>query len=527
MLSAALAMTFAFALVAPAQQSGGPQAPQTRPERTDHRETSRAEDVTAFLTALRALPHGDRLQISAAGKSHEGREQPLVRVALADAPKDALRALVIANIHAGEVEGKEAVQVLLREFAQGEHEDLLRKCVLWFVPLYNIDGNERIDAKNRPEQNGPDAVGQRANAQGLDLNRDFVKAEAPETRTLLRLMNEIDPHLFFDLHTTDGSWHGYHLTYAPSLSPNMDRGVARLSRELLDAATASMKPQFATFDYGNFETRDWDGSGAPESQQGVRGWWSYDHRARYCVNGFGLRNRIGILSEAYSNADYKTRIEATRSFVLSVLQAAAARDRHVRECCALADRRLTAPDAQVYFGFDTVFGDPESLSLRTGDCDKIDLPNNLGKRFAMKPETKEETMPVFRRFRSRQQIALPLAWAIPAPPAALREELERHGVHCVVLTAQREAHAAAFAVSAKKKPKRPFQGHQELVLAGTWGAAASVPLPVGTLWVDARQPLGMVAAQLLEAQSEDSLSTWNFLESVTGDTYPVLRVLGN
>ncbi|MCY2958472.1 MAG: M14 family metallopeptidase [Planctomycetota bacterium] len=501
-----------------------PVAPQTVPERTDHKETSRAADVAGFLAGLSTLPHYDRLQVTVAGKSHEGREQQLVRVALPDVRKDAIRALVIANIHAGEVEGKEAVQVLLREFAQGEHEALLQKCVLWFLPIYNIDGNERIDAKSRPEQNGPDAVGQRANAKGLDLNRDFVKSEAPETRTLLRLMNELDPHLFFDLHTTDGSWHGYHLTYAPSLSPNMDRDLARLSRELLDATTASLQPKFATFDYGNFETHDWDGSGAPESQQGVRGYWSYDHRARYCVNGFGLRNRIGILSEAYSNADFATRIAATRAFVLSVLTAAAARDDAVRAACAAADRRLTTPEAPVYFGFDTVFGDPETMSLSIGDCDKLELPDSLGKRFIRKADTKNETMPVFRRFRSRQQIALPIAWAIPAPFAGVQEQLERHGVRCEVLTTERTTATATFTIKQKRKPKRPFQGHQELQLEGTWAKATSATLQAGTLFIDAHQPLARVAAQLLEPQSEDSLSTWNFLEAMTIDLYPVLRI---
>ena len=130
-----------------------------------------------------------------------------------------MRILVNANIHAGEVEGKEATQMILREIAFGEHEELLRGADLMFVPVYNPDGNDRIDKKNRASQNGPDGgVGERANAQGLDLNRDFLKAESPECRALLRLFRMHDPHLFMDLHTTNGSHHGYQLTYSPSLS---------------------------------------------------------------------------------------------------------------------------------------------------------------------------------------------------------------------------------------------------------------------------------------------------------------------
>jgi hypothetical protein len=534
---AAAAAAFALALPAqqPAQQqeagkekAAAPQPP-TKPEATGYKETSRAADVAQFLQALGSLPHHERLTVSVAGKTTEGRELQLVRVALPDSkPESLLRVLVIANIHAGEVEGKEAVQALLREFAQGEHEALLKKCALWFVPIYNVDGNERIDPKNRPEQNGPDAAGQRANGMDLDLNRDFVKAEAPETRTLLRLMNELDPHLFFDLHTTDGSWHGYHLTYAPALATNMDRDLARLSRDLLDTATAALlaqKPPFRTFDYGNFETRDWDGGGAPESQKNVRGWWSYDWRARYCVNGFSLRNRIGILSEAYSNCDFQTRIAATRAFVLAVLDAAAVRCNAVRDACAIADRRLVQPDAPVFFGFDTHFGDPETLPVLIGDCDKVELPDGLGKRLVAKAEYRTETMPVFRRFRSLRQIELPSGWAIAQPPAPVQELLALHGVRCEVLAAPRSVLASTFAVTNKRKPKRPFQKHQELVLDGEWGAPARIELPAGSLWIDSHQTLGRVAANLLEAQSEDSLSTWNFFEAATADTFPVLRVV--
>ncbi|MBK8099367.1 MAG: hypothetical protein IPK26_19835 [Planctomycetes bacterium] len=112
--------------------------------------------------------------------------------------------------------------------ARAAREDLLRGAELWFLPIYNPDGNEAVDRKNRPEQNGPDTVGKRPNGQGLDLNRDFVKADAPETRALLRLIDTVDPHVFMDLHTTDGSTHGYHLTFAPSLATSLDPGDRQL-----------------------------------------------------------------------------------------------------------------------------------------------------------------------------------------------------------------------------------------------------------------------------------------------------------
>ncbi|MEQ1632697.1 MAG: M14 family metallopeptidase [Planctomycetota bacterium] len=511
-------------------------APRTTPEHTAYERTSSVADVQRFLFELNGLPCGNRLHVEVAGRSHEDREILLVRAALPGIDESkALRALVIANIHAGEVEGKESVQAILREIALGEHADLLARFVLYFVPVYNVDGNERIDVKNRPEQNGPAAVGQRANAQGLDLNRDFVKAEAPETRALLALFQRLDPHLFFDLHTTDGSWHDYDLTYAPSLSTNCDDGVAALSRTLLEAASSRLEDAerpFHTFDYGNFETRDWDGGGAPSSQAEVRGFWTYDHRARYGVNYFGLRNRIGILSEAYSNADFETRIEATRAFVLAVLREAGHREDSLRAAFHWADSMSDggsldpATDVleSVTFGFDTVFAKPESLALRIGDCDRLPWPDGRGVRFARKPSTAVEVLPVFRRFESKTQVRLPRAWVVPNPPPAATELLQRHGIEFEVLTEARTEPAATFAVTKKRKPKRPFQGHQELVLEGDYGDPELTMLPVGSLWIDGCQRLARLAATLLEPQSEDSLSTWNYFEAVTADRYPVLRL---
>jgi hypothetical protein len=517
------------ACTASPQPSPDAHEPQTKPERTQGKETSRLADVESFLAELASLPRANRIRRQSFGTSHEGRDLPMARVARTDIDEaSSLRALVLANIHAGEVEGKEAVQVLLREFAHGQHSDVLDRCVLYFVPVYNADGNERVALTNRTEQNGPEAVGERANAQGLDLNRDFVKSEAPETRALLAAMNRIDPHLFFDLHTTDGSWHGYDLTYAPSLSPNCDPQIAALSRTLLDDATAALLAQASpirTFDYGNFETRDWDGGGAPSSKDGVRGWWTYDHRARYCVNAFGLRNRIGILSEAYSNAPFAERIASTRAFVLACLRAAAQREGQVRSTTREADERLVARREAARFGVDTQFAEPEHIEVLVGDCERIPWPDGRGVRFAAKDGFTRETMPVFRSFASRRNVDLPAAWALPQPPQEVVDALRRHGVQFRILSSPVETTVREFAVAKKRKPKRPFQGHQELVLEGAYNSPEPRTLPQGSLWIDARQPLARLAATLLEPESEDSLSTWNFLEGQTGPCYPVLQVL--
>jgi murein tripeptide amidase MpaA len=168
------------------------------------------------------------LSFGSIGKTSEGRDIPYViasrpLVSTASEAKQLGRPIVYVqgNIHAGEVEGKDALLALIRDLAFSSKPNVLDSIVLIAVPIYNADGNERFapQSVNRTEQNGPEMVGVRPNAQNLDLNRDYVKAEAPETRASLTMFNTWDPDVFVDLHTTDGSFHGYALTHSPYFIP--------------------------------------------------------------------------------------------------------------------------------------------------------------------------------------------------------------------------------------------------------------------------------------------------------------------
>ena len=198
---------------------------QTVAERSGYRATARHGDVVALCKELsRKYPDAHYGEL---GLSAEGRPLPLL--ILADppvrSPEEAARsgklvALVIGNIHAGEVCGKEALPMLAREILGTPHHPLLKDLIIALAPIYNADGNERVSKTNRPGQDGPEeGMGQRANARGLDLNRDFIKLEAPETRALVRFFNTWKPHLFIDTHTTNGSHHRYTITYEGPKNP--------------------------------------------------------------------------------------------------------------------------------------------------------------------------------------------------------------------------------------------------------------------------------------------------------------------
>src|SRR5439155_4868612 len=191
------------------------------------------------------------------------------------------------------------------------------------APIYNADGNEKISTDNRTAQSGPfGGVGVRENSKGLDLNRDYMKLESPEAQSLVRLFNRWDPHLTVDLHTTNGSYHGYHLTYSIPLNPSVDPRIIAYHREkLMPAIAKAMLAQhkFRTYYYGNFE-----GTAPKPGEPDTRRWEAFTHQPRIGQNYVGFRNRLTILSEAYSYLDFRRRIEVTEAFVEEILQYSAA-----------------------------------------------------------------------------------------------------------------------------------------------------------------------------------------------------------
>ncbi|HET6779475.1 MAG TPA: M14 family metallopeptidase, partial [Gemmatimonadales bacterium] len=310
-------------------------AQSTRPERTGYRETSSYLDVLGFVDSLQM--RSSEVRIGTLGTSSEGRRIPYVVAARPGlmTPAEAHRSgkpviYLQANIHAGEVEGKEAAQMLLRDLTIGPLGHLLDKIILLVVPIYNTDGNERWGPgeRNRPGQNGPATVGQNTSGQGLNLNRDYVKLEAPETQGSVSLLQAWDPDLFIDLHTTNGSYHGYVLTYAPGLNPNVNPAVDFVRDRFLPEVRRRMQRRHGqrTFSYGNFRSQH------PDSL--VQGWETYDARPRFGTNWMGLRGRPSILSEGYSNADFQTRITATYNFVREVLELAGEQGRALKSVIA-------------------------------------------------------------------------------------------------------------------------------------------------------------------------------------------------
>lgn len=507
--------------------------PQTRAEASRFAATSGYADVMAFIDSLRAASRD--VYVTTLGQSPQGRDLPLVILSrpLVRTPAEARRlgrpiVYLQGNIHGGEVEGKEAALALLRDLAVDPYKNVVDSVVILAAPIYNADGNDAMgpQARNRGAQNGPALVGQRANGQNLDLNRDYIKAEAPETRAALRLFNAWDPDVFVDLHTTNGSFHGYALTWAPPLHPAA-RFSGPFTRDtilpvLQDALRRNRRLE--TFPYGNFASQD-----APE-----RGWVTYDHRPRYGTNYYGLRGRIAILSEAYSHDAFRTRIASTYAFVHDLLSLVAANADDVMEVAREADRRTTAfastPNNSPLIAIRSQLTTTPAMAdvlvenvERTADTVRAEAGLRPGLRRTGR--VRAVRMPVVDRFEPTLLQTLPYAWIIPAAPARVFELLGLHGVFVEQFVERAVVRAERFVIDSVARSA--FQGVGQTQLLGRWSPADSVAVDAGAVVVRAGQPLGILALVLLEPQSDDGLATWGFLDDSlrAGGAYPVLRVL--
>lgn len=491
----------------------------TTAERTEYRETSSYGDVVAFFDSLERRT--SEIRRWSLGRSPEGREIPVLLLArpMVDGAAAAQRSgkpliYVQANIHAGEVEGKEAVQALARDLTTGQLKPLLDSVILLLVPVYNTDGNERLGEKNRPGQNGPAMVGVRANGQGLDLNRDYVKLEAPETRGALALINRWDPDIFVDLHTTNGSYHGYLLTYSPGLNPNSPASNDYVRDHFLPTIRQRMRQRHRqeTFWYGNFRNQ------APDSL--VQGWETYDPRPRFGTNLLGMRGRISILSEAYSNAPFRDRVLVTYNFVRELLSLASEQRERIRALNAAAER--LAPDS---VAIRSVLAPPTEQDVIA----EITEPAGEGAGpFASRRRTgvfRTIRMPVYDRFTAGKKEARPAGYLIPATHSHVVAALMRQGVVVQRLRKEWAQHIDFFTVDSVTAARNAFEGHRTVSVTGRW-AGATRGGPAGMYYVPTDQRLGILATYLLEPASEDGFVSWNFFDRDLrpGTIYPVTRL---
>jgi len=541
----------------------------TVPERTKGERTSTHAEVLAYIDSLKA--HGAKMEVGTLGESPQGKRLPYVILSRPQVttPAAAHRTgkpilYIEGNIHAGEVEGKEAVQMLMRDLTLGKLKPLLDSVIILFVPIYNADGNDAFGPQdiNRGEQLGPEMVGLRANGQGYDLNRDYVKQEAPETRASLAFVAKWDPDLFMDLHTTDGSYHGYALTWSPGLNSNRTPTNSWVQDTVLEQVRkrARERDHVETYLYGNFR-----GGGVTPT-----GWDTYEGLPRYGTNLAGM-TRLSILSEAMSHDPFLRRIDATYAFILEIV-------RYLNENKVEMRRHevLTAkyrPDSVVVRG-NVLSSSPSRMdTVLVAVTDTVKLPRSDSATRANTPRTPQHHdtigvcpppgtgrggrgaaggrgggrggaagatrdvealtgkvhpvyMEVHDRFGPVRKEAIPAAYVFGSEWSKVVELMRRQGIEVRKTTAAWSGSSGHFTVDTLIHSGY-FEGHCGLLVNGSWAVPATDDVPAGSFVVATNQRMGMLASFLLEPSSEDGYTYWNFFDAglKQGGVSPVRRLV--
>lgn len=469
----------------------------TPAEQTKFVETPDYAATRAWLDRLVASAPG-LLTIESFGKTAQGRDLYFVRASKGGAAKPVL--LVQAGIHSGEIDGKDAGMMLLRDIVHRGKGGLLDKADLVFVPIFNADGHERSSPWNRPNQRGPRAMGWRTTAQNLNLNRDYLKADTPEMQAMIGLINRLDPVLYLDLHVTDGTDHQYDVAYAFSgwrglyaNSPAIGRWLDQRLRPAMDAALrrAGHTPGLYV---SALDNRDPD--------KGI----THGHDTPRFSTGYGDHRRLPtILLETHSLKPYRQRVLGTYVFVEEALRLTGAEGAQMRAAIDAdrAERPATLavrwkPLPEPIYTVDFLGIAHERYRSAASGRDEI--------RWLGKPITQK--MPVFGEAPD-QTVTLPRAWWVPASAPDVIARLKTHGIRFETLDAPREIELDMVRV-VDPKLGAASEGRTPLSAGGFVHTRRKETFPAGSVRVPSDQPLGLLAAALLEPESGEGVLAWNF-----------------
>jgi hypothetical protein len=483
---------------------------QTESERSGFLRTGRFSEVVELCPRFQAA-WPDAVRCIEFGRTPEGRPM-LALVASRSGALDpgAARSrglpvlLVQGGIHAGEIDGKDAGFLALREVLEGKAaKGALDKLVLVFVPVFNIDGHERFGAWNRPNQRGPEQMGWRTTAQNYNLNRDYAKADTPEMGAMLKLVDDWDPVAVIDLHVTDGAKFRHDVSIQVEPVHAGDPALRAAGTSLRDAVMADLRAagSLPLSVYPSFIENDNPASGIAD---GVS-------PPRFSTGYFWLRNRFGMLVETHSWKDYPTRVRITRNTVVSVLGQVAAHG---------ADwlRIQHAADAQAA----TLAGQAVELEYASGS--HVRTIDFLGYAYTRAPsevsgapmtrydESKPELwkIPLYDEVKPSLVLTAPRAgYLVPAAHAGwVAARLAAHGIDFRRLdVAPGKLDVDAFRASKASFGAQSVEGHQRVVLEGAW-KLESGEFGAGALFVPIDQPKARLVMSLLEPQGTDSLAAW-------------------
>ncbi|KAF0199312.1 MAG: hypothetical protein FD166_435 [Bacteroidetes bacterium] len=451
------------------------------------------------------------------GVSPQGREIPMMiidRDGLTDSQqiraKGRIIVLIQACIHPGEPDGKDAMLSFLRDLLiDKKHKEILENVSILFIPILNVDGHERFGPYNRINQNGPEEMGWRTNAQNLNLNRDFLKADSPEMKQWLKMFSSWLPDFFIDTHTTDGADYQYALTYDLEVYGNLDSGLTRWLNNIYEPRiTASMKTSgFLIFPYVQF--RKWH-----DPRSGLR----TGVAPPMISQGYAaIQNRPGLLIETHMLKDYKTRVEATYSMIENTLSILNHQAGTLKTLINMADLSTAATGFRTQkFPILIKTSQKDSTMVRFEGFDYTIQKSDLtgGDWFVYdnkKPVTL--TLPFFNKTYPEKEINLPEAYIIPVEYAHVADILKLHGIVTDRLTEPTEIMVKSYKFRDYEFRKTPNEGRQ-MVTTQYDETEELRKFPKGSIVVLMNQRTARVIASILEPAASGSFVEWGFFNQI-------------
>jgi hypothetical protein len=507
--------------------------PLTRAEATGFKETSNDADIMRFISILQE--HSKNILVQNILDTNEGHKLLLVIIGdpLPSGPSNAKydpRPVVYiqANIHAGEIAGSNAVQMLMREILLGKLKNLPKQIIFLIVPNFNADANNRISTSNRAYIKTPEGgVGSRYNSQNLDLNRDYVKVDTSEVRATIRnIFNKWDPLISFDMHTTDGSFHKHNMTYlsprAPIIAaPIIDYLWGKMLPEV--AADTLKKDGLLTLPYGDYV----------DDLKPDLGWASFPDTPRMCASYVPFRGRFSILCEAYSYADFKTRTMASYNFLLRSIEYIARNSVTMQKIAHQVDNETSAMALVPYnerpkMPLEYKAEANGTVTIQGYEVEKR-KEENVYPRFVPVKE-KTFTVPLINKFVPTVERTYAAGYILPPGAKKVAGHLSMHGITVEKTGKDMKMKFKRFIFSEIKANARLDQGHWQTLVKGEWKDDEG-DIEAGSYFVSMAQPFARLISVFLEPDNTDSLLAWNFFDSWLATQwgnqllpYPVLRL---
>ena len=415
--------------------------------------------------------------------------------------------MVQSCIHAGEPDGKDATMIFLRDMVIGKKNiGLLDDVSFLFVPVFNVDGHENFTALNRINQNGPEELGTRNTSQQLNLNRDFLKADAPEMKAWLKLYNHWLPEMYIDVHVTNGADFQYVMTYAiDNMTDNMEPGITKWTRDIYEKQLCSMmeKVGYPIFQYGSFKKYN-----APET-----GFVADTFDPRYSQGYAAAHNRPALLIENHIYKPYKQRVDATVEAMIATARIMADNKESLKKALVEADAYTSSPASRVEpFGFQYKATDEVSYVANYLSWGRDTVKSDLsGGEWVTHNYNDPITlpMPVYASYKPSFSIKVPEAYILMPQWKNVVELLDLHGVKYTVLQEAAEVEVETYRYTGGKFSPRQSEGRITVQPQFTTQVEKLV-YPAGSIYIDMNQPASRVAMWMLEPAAPGSLAYWGF-----------------